>query len=139
MPRRRCRYYVNTNFFVDLELERPEALLFAKRRRNICTSQVLVHEYRAVGKPSKALSLARSYGIRIYKVPVLRLRRKARALLMEWGITRPSENTIYDVAHILAAKLLGASYFVTADDSACRKAIRLGIPCVNHRTGEEYA
>ncbi|MCE4603304.1 MAG: hypothetical protein F7B18_08995 [Desulfurococcales archaeon] len=138
MPRRKCRYYVNINFFVDLEGEKPEAVAFA-RRRGLCTSSVLLHEYRIAGKPPRALRLARAYGIRIYKVPVLRLRRRARALLLEWGVKEPSDNTVYDVAHILAAKILGASYFVTADDAACRRAIRLGVSCINHRTGEEYA
>jgi len=54
-------------------------------------------------------------------------------------VKEPSDNTVYDIAHILAAMMIGASYVVSADEATCRRAIRLGIPCINHRTGEEYA
>lgn len=139
MPKRKCRYYVNTNFFVDLEEGRAEAVGFARRRRGLCTSYVLLHEYRAAGRASIALRLARTYNIRVYKVPVLRLRKRARALLLEWGVEEPSENTVYDLAHILAAMMIGALYVVSADEATCRRAIGLGLHCINHRTGEEYA
>ncbi|MEB3778774.1 MAG: hypothetical protein GSR85_00870 [Desulfurococcales archaeon] len=43
------------------------------------------------------------------------------------------------MAHILAAKRLGARFFVTSDTASCNRAIKLGIKCINHRTGEEYA
>ena len=139
MPGRRCRYYLNTSFFADLEAGRPEALAFARRRRGLCTSSVLLYEYRAAGRASVAKALARTYGVRVYKVPVRRLRERAILLLAEWGVTKPSDNTILDVAHILAAKAVGATYMVSADASTCKRAIRLGLYCINHRTGAEHA
>ncbi|BES82752.1 hypothetical protein [Pyrodictium abyssi] len=139
-PRRRCRYYVNTNFFVDLEDSRREAIEFALRHRGmLCTSKLLIREYAAVNKQATARLLARSYGIRVYSVGVLRLLKRAKSLLQKWGVAALSDNTVVDVAHILAAKELGARYFVTSDSQACKKAIRLGLYCINHRTGEEYA
>ena len=131
--RRRCRYYVNTNFFVDLGEKRREAVGFAKRNRGfICTSTVLVFEYRQHGKGYVARDVARRYGIRIYKVPVLALLSEARELAGPGA----SSNTIFDYAHILAAIQLGIDYFVTSDKAACNKAISLGLCCINHRTGE---
>jgi len=134
-----CRYYVNTNFFIDLEEGRSEALDFLKRRQGVCTSRILIREYAAVGRQAAARRLARVHGIRVYRVPVLRLLRMARMVLAEWGVDRPSENTVVDVAHILAAKRLGARFFVTSDRTSCNRAIRLGLTCINHRTGEEHA
>ena len=139
MSSRECRYYVNTNFFVDLEEGRRGALEFLRRRRGVCTSRILVREYAAVGRQAVARRLAAMHGISIRKVPVLRLLKAARRVLAEWGVREPGENTLVDVAHILAALRLGARFFVTSDRAACNRAIRLGIKCINHRTGEEYA
>ena len=60
-----CRYYVNTNFFVDLEEGRPGAVGFARRRRGLCTSTLLVWEYREEGLGWLARRLAREYRIGI--------------------------------------------------------------------------
>ena len=131
---------MNTNFFVDLEDSREEAIEFALRRKGtLCTSKLLIREYAAVNKQAAAWLLAWSYDIRVYTVGVLRLLKRAKSLLQKWGIAAPSDNTVVDIAHIIAAKELGARYFVTSDSQACKKAIRLGLYCINHRTGEEYA
>ncbi|MEB3778773.1 MAG: hypothetical protein GSR85_00865 [Desulfurococcales archaeon] len=78
-----CRYYVNTNFFIDLEEERSEALEFLKRRRGVYTSRILIREYAVVGKQAMARRLAMTHGIRVYRVPVLRLLKAARRMLAE--------------------------------------------------------
>ncbi|AEM38400.1 hypothetical protein Pyrfu_0529 [Pyrolobus fumarii 1A] len=132
--RGRCKYYVNTNFFVDLSEERSEAVSFARRNRGvICTSTVLVFEYRQYEKGFVARSIARRYDIRIYRVPVLALLSEARDL----AGPHASINTIFDYAHILAAKMIGAEYMVTSDKGACNKAIELGLCCINHGSGGE--
>ena len=61
--------------------------------------------------------------------------KRALGLLHRLGIVSAGTNTIYDVAHMLIAKKLGAA-FVTADKRACRRAVKLGVPCYNYRTGE---
>jgi len=132
--RRRCRYYVNTNFFVDLEEGRLEAVQFAERYRGyICTSSVLVYEYRQYGIGYVARRLARRYGIRVYKVRVLALLDEASSI----AGPNASANTVFDYAHILAARKLGAKTFVTSDKASCRRAIRLGLCCLDHREGRE--
>lgn len=136
----RCRYYVNTNFFIDLEEGRRETIEFARRYQGrLCTSRILVREYAAVNRQGIARRLAELYGVAIYKVPVSSLLERARRVLRSWGVERPSDSSVADVAHMLAARMLGASYFVTGDRRACRRAIRLGLSCINHRSGEYYA
>ena len=132
--RRRCKYYVNTNFFVDLEEGRKEAIEFAKKHRgNLCTSTLLVAEYRAVGRGFVAKRLAKTYGIRVYKVKRSKYVREARSLL---GVDA-SPNTVIDAAHVLIARRLG-TVFVTSDKRACKRAIRLGVDCINYREGRFY-
>jgi len=131
--RKRCRYYVNTNFFVDLDEGKREAIELAKRNRGaLCTSTVLVYEYRQYGIGYVAKRLARRYGIRVYKLAVLTLLEEASSI----AGPSASANTVFDYAHILAAKRIGAKTFVTSDKASCRRAIRLGLCCLNHRSGE---
>ena len=131
-----CRYYVNTNFFVDLEEGRPGAVGFARRRRGLCTSTLLVWEYREEGLGWLARRLAREYRIGIVWVPVLRVAR----LVRERIAPRAGWNTRLDYAHILVAlSTPGIRTFVTSDRDTCRRALRHGLYCLNHRTGEEYA
>ncbi len=132
----RCRYYVNTNFFVDLEEDRPEAIAFARRRSGLCTSTILLWEYREEGLGWLARRLARQHEIRIIWVPVLRIAR----LVKERVAPRAGWNTRLDYAHILVAlNTPGVQMFVTSDQDTCRRALRLGLYCMNHRTGEERA
>ena len=131
--RRRCKYYVNTNFFVDLEEGRKEAIEFAKKHRgNLCTSTLLIYEYRQYGLGYVARRLARRYEIHVYKVAILSMLERANSL----AGSRASSNTVFDYSHILAAKRIGAKAFVTADKRSCRRAIRLGFCCLNYRSGE---
>ena len=131
-----CRYYVNTNFFVDLEEGRREAVEFARRRRGLCTSTLLVWEYREEGLGWVARRLAREHGVRIVWVPVLRVAR----LVRERVAPNAGWNTRLDYAHILVAlNTPGVQALVTSDNDTCRRAIRLGLYCINHRTGEEHA
>lgn len=86
-----------------------------------------------------ARALARLYGIHVYRVSMLKLLRKASRILLELGVRKPSENMVIDVAHILAAKELGAKFFVTSDKRACKRAVRLGLNCTDYKMGEIYA
>lgn len=132
----RCRYYVNTNFFVDLEEGRPEALEFARRRRGLCTSTILIWEYREVDQGWLARMLARRHGIGIIWVPVLQV----MEIVKETLAPHAGRNTRLDYAHILVAlNTPGIRTFVTSDRDSCNRALRLGLYCINHRTGEEYA
>ena len=131
----RCRYYVNTNFFVDLEEGRREATSLARRRAGLCTSNLVVWEYREAGLGWLARRLAREYGIAVVWAPILRAARLAERLA-----PRAGWNTKLDYAHIIIAlSTPGVDTFVTSDAGACRRALRLGLYCLNHRTGEERA
>ncbi len=133
----RCRYYVNTNFFVDLEEGKPEAVGFARRRRGLCTSTILVWEYREEGLGWLARRLAGQHGIVIVRVNPRRAFELAFRRLAPPGSTL---NTILDYAHILAAVSTPCvKTFVTGDRASCNRALRLGLYCINHRTGEEHA
>jgi len=131
--RKRCRFYVNTNFFVDLEKGEPKAVAFARKHRGeLCTSTLLVMEYRAVGKGYVAKRIAREFGIAIVKASRGIVSRALRVCREVLGIARPSPNTVIDVAHILMAKRLGAT-FVTADESSVSRARKLGVEALNYR------
>jgi len=133
----RCRYYVNTNFFVDLEEDVNSAVTFARRHRGLCTSSILIWEYREVGQGRLARRIARLYRIVVVRVNV----RRAFELALE-NLARPgsSYNTVLDYAHILVAlNTPGVNTFVTGDEDSCRRALSLGLYCLNHRTGDEYA
>ncbi len=80
-----------------------------------------------------AKRLARRYGIRVYKVRVLALLDEASSI----AGPNVSANTVFDYAHILAARKLGAKTFVTSDRASCRRAIRLSLCCPDHREGRE--
>ncbi len=132
----RCRYYVNTNFFVDLEEGVPGALGFARARRGLCTSSIILWEYREVGQAWLARRLAADHGIAIVRVPIIRAARAAREVAPRGS----SWNTILDYAHILAAlSTPRIDTFVTSDAQSCNRALRMGLYCINHRTGEERA
>ena len=134
---KRCKFYLDTSFFVDLEKERLEALRFVREHGGeLCSSVLLVYEYRAAHRGSVARRLAAEYGIRIIWVRPSILK-QAENILRELGVKNPSMNTIHDTAHILAAKSIGA-IFVTSDKRACKRAVKLGVPCINHRTREEH-
>ena len=79
---------------------------------------MLVYEYRQYGLGYVARRLARRYGIRIYKVAILSMLKRASSL----AGPRASGNTVFDYAHMLAAKRVGAKVFVTADNRSCRRA-----------------
>ena len=135
--KRRCRYYVNTNFFIDLEKGVPEAEAFATRHRGeVCTSTVLLREFRNVRRGYVARNLARRYGIGIVKVrSPSRLAKRALQEAVSRGL---SPSKLYDLMHIYVAKRLRAA-LVTADDWCCREAVKRGVACYNHREGKWYA
>ena len=138
--RKRCRYYVNTNFVVDLLEKRREAIVFAVRHRGtICSSRVLLHEFKGTGKLVDAKRILGSYGITVYKLGKRRAWVAARVEEAIAVLPRVGPNTLLDWIHIFAARALGAKYFVTADRAVCKRAIRAGLCCINYREGgEEY-
>ena len=58
---------------------------------------------------------------------------------VELSVRESGETTLVDASYILATLRLGAMFLATGDRAACNRAIRLGIKCINHRTGEEHA
>jgi hypothetical protein len=58
-----------------------------------------------------AKRIARLYGARVYKVPMLSLLEEAGRLAGPGA----SGNTVFDYAHVLAARRLHVHVFVTAD------------------------
>ncbi len=131
--RYRCRYYVNTNFVVDLGRGGYHAMIFARRYRGLlCTSSILVYEFRRAGRGSWCRDLLRRHSISIIRVPVLKYYRRALEVLRDLGVKRPSENTVFDTAHILVCLDHGL-VFVTSDKRSCNRAIRLGVECIMYR------
>ncbi len=123
--RYKCRYYVNTNFVIDLGKGDYSAIGFARRFHGfLCTSSILVYEFRRVGRGSWCRNLLRRYGIHVIRVPVLRYYRRAIEVLRDMGVRRPSENTVFDTAHILVCRDHGLA-FVTSDKRSCNRAIRV--------------
>lgn len=143
MPCKRPRYYVNTTFIVDYADGDPDALGFARGRGGcFATSKLLLVELRRA-RPGRARELRgalRRLRARVYKVPVLRLLREAVAALHAMGVREPSVNTVFDTAHILAARRLsgrGVRCFATADEAAFKRALRLNVCAADYRTGRE--
>jgi len=138
---KRPRYYVNANFTIDYADGVPEAVRFARGRQGcFATSNLLLVELRASRRPRVLLDALQELGVRVYRVPVLRLLREAVAVLRSMGVARPGLNTVFDTAHILATRRLsryGVKYFVTSDRAAYQRALRLKVCAVNYRTGEE--
>ncbi|BEP17258.1 hypothetical protein PYJP_06100 [Pyrofollis japonicus] len=134
--RRRCKYYVNTNFIVDLMRSNAAAVGFAKRRRGVmCSSSLVVAEFREIGRSSAARRAMAEHGVRLVKLRRPTLRRLAKRVILEHpGL---SVNSFLDYLHVYAARLMGVEYFVTSDRAACNRAIRAGLCCINYRSGEE--
>ena len=137
MPRARCRYYVNTNFIVDLMMGKRAAVSFARRHRGaLCTSSLALVELREVGAAGAAKRALREHGVRVVKLSASTLKRLAKRVLREHP-TITSYNTFLDYMHVYIARLLRADYFVTSDRAACNRAIRAGLCCIDPRGGGE--
>ena len=117
--KRRCRYYVNTNFVVNLMKGRREAVSFARRYRGaLCTSSLALTEFREVGAAGAARRALQEHGVRVVKLGASTLKRLAKRILREHP-TIASYNTFLDYMHVYIAQLLRAEYFVTSDRAAC--------------------
>ncbi len=129
---------MNTNFVVDLLEARREALVFAEKLRGaMCTSTVLIHEFKGTGRLSDVKHTLERYGVAVYKLRKKKAWIAARVAEAISSAPRIGPNTLLDWIHVYAARALGAKYFVTADRAACRRAIRAGLCCVNYREGRE--
>ena len=136
---RRCRYYVNTSFVIDLMEGHRAAVAFARRAKGeLCSSKLLLVEFKGTGRVAAVKETLREYRVTVLRVSPRRMLDEALETLTRMGLREPSDNTIFDTAHILTARLYSLT-FVTADDAACNRAIRLGVECINYRTGEHRA
>ena len=128
--RRKCRYYVNSNFIIGLVEGRVESLEFARRHRDLCTSSLVFLEARLKGRDPRPLQEhCKKHGITVVRPTaktVALLRSAARKQVKQLGL---SSRHIPDFMHVLFAKTLHA-LFVTADRTTCRRARDLGIECI---------
>ena len=120
--RRRCKYYVNSNFVIGLAEGRMESLEFARRNRGLCTSSLVFLEARLKGRDPRPLrELCGRHGITVLNPTAkefMLLRARARRYVDARGL---SARYMPDFMHILLAKDSHA-VFVTADKSACKRA-----------------
>ncbi len=135
---KRRRYYVNTNFVVDLWKGRSEATAFAlSHRGELYTSKLLIREFSSIGAGWAARRICAEYDIQIVRLSKIwsNVKKAAFRAILESGAISP--NTVLDYLHVYTAVYTGAEYFVTADAAACNRALRAGLCCINHRRGTE--